>query len=176
MSTAKGAMQIANHVRPPRRGGLFRRRSTAYAIKRRMHRISAGNHGCDWLREMEVERSTLMCSGKSVRTRYFQSARLAHLTEASADNDFTPTPRRKSSTPKAARQMIPSVMKRFLDRCCSVLNKSRSKRGRITMPSSCERTAQAAAAKHASRHINLPWRMLFKAERRQISMNRLHSA
>src|SRR5258708_38603837 len=101
---------------------------------------------------MEVERSTLMCSGKSVRTRYFQSARLAHLTEASAENDFTPTPRRKSSTPKAARQMIPSVMKRILDRCCSVLNKSRRKRGRITMPGSCEGTGKAEHEKKAGPH------------------------
>src|ERR1700761_4201504 len=121
-----------------------------------MHTIATSDHGCDWPGEEKVERSTLMRRGKSVRARYFESARLAHLKDAIPEKDFTLTLKRAASTAKAASAMVAKVMKRFFDRCSSIRSKSRSKRGRIKMPSSCERPAQTAAKKHASLQVHPP--------------------
>src|ERR1700722_8642544 len=141
-----------------------------------MQTIAASNHGCDWPGAREVERSTLMCSGKSVRVRYFESARPAHLKDAIPEKDFTLTVKRTASTAKAERPRVARVMKRFFDLCSSIRSRSRSKRGRIKMPSSCERPAQKAAKKHASLQVHPPWRILLNAERRQTSTKRVHRA
>src|ERR1700733_2863839 len=141
-----------------------------------MQTIAASDHGYDWPGEEKEERSTLMRRGKRERARNFESPRLPHLNDATPEKDFTLTLKRAASTAKAARATVARVMKRFFDRCSSIRSRSRSKKGRIKMPSSCERPAQTAAKKHDSLQVHPPWRILLSAQRRQTSTKKVHRA